>query len=103
MNYSSNNSQQLEPSYGNYWQQQPMKVFAGQPNWATQQEVNILDRRVDHLEKEMNSEYNNSSGNSSGKNPCDRCPKSEKDCKSLSNETAQTHCMQMLTQCQKNC
>lgn len=100
MNYSSNNSQQMEPSYGNYWQQQPMKVFAGQPNWATQQEVNQLDKRVDHLEKEMSIEYG---GNHKGLSPCGRCPKSADDCMNLSNESEQNHCKQMLKQCQENC
>ncbi len=92
-----NSYYQREPSYGNYWQQQPMKTFAGQPNWATQREVSHLEMRVDHLENEMNSEYN---GN---KDACSRCPESSQECMKLSKKDDRDHCVQMLKQCQEKC
>ena len=97
MNYQSS---QREPSYGNYFQQQPMKTFAGQPNFATQSEVDHLDARVDRLEKEMNSEYDNNKKH--GEYPCGRCP-TPGDCANLTDQNQKSHCEAMLTQCKQYC
>lgn len=90
-------SNQLYPSYGNYWQQQPMKVFAGQPNWATQTEVAHLQKQVNDLEKSMDSQYN-----SSNNEACKRCPSMD-ECKSLSNKDARQECVSMYKVCKNNC
>ena len=98
--YSNYGNYQREPSYGNYWQQQPMKTFAGQPNWATQKEVDRLDARVDHLEKEMNSEYSDSKKH--GDYPCGRCPQPA-DCAKMTDDNQKNHCEAMLAQCKEYC
>ena len=76
-----------------------MKTFAGQPNWATQEEVKRLEWKVNRLEKEMNSEYQNGGNH----NACDRCPQSMDVCLALSTLEEQTHCRNMHDQCQKYC
>ena len=98
MNYSSDNYLQKEPSYGNYWQQQPMKTFNGQPHWATQKEVSILEWKVNRLEKEMNSEYQNNKGDA-----CGRCPQNQDVCLKLSTEDEKSHCLRMHEQCKTYC
>ncbi len=93
-------SNQLYPSYGNYWQQQPMKVFAGQPNWATQTEVAHLQKQVNDLEKSMDSQYNLKDGNNKA---CKRCPKSLGECNSLSTKNSREECVSMFKVCKHNC
>lgn len=68
-------------SYGSYQQQQPMKIFAGQPNFATEAQVQNLQNQIDAM-------------------ACNRCPKSAEQCQNLQDENQKQHCMEMLAQCQ---
>lgn len=100
MNYSNSNLIQTERSYGTYDQQQPMKTFAGQPNFATQREVDHLQYQVDHLQKRVDAQY----GPDSRKDACrDRCPSSAEECAALGDQSAVSQCLAMLDQCNSMC
>lgn len=77
-------------SYGTYNQQQPMKVFAGQPEFVTVGEVQAI----------VNGGGRGNDGDHYIK--CRRCPESQDQCNAMTDPDAQAHCLDMYKQCRAN-